>query len=241
MGLGVVMFQAQPGTWALMSTQSATVHPKDERMLQQNSTTPSTEEWALVHRMKAGDEQAFREVYHLYAPRLLKRVKRMVGDDDMSLDCVQQIFTEAIHSIHQFSGKGSLHAWLNRIATTTVLDMFRKRRRWEHLVGHVKTLAFDWVSGAVEPSRPLLPTSLFYHEERMELLCACMEKMTPHKRMAVTLCELEGYTIEEAAQALALPTGTMASRLYHGKRELAQLLRHALSKQGITVEEWLDE
>lgn len=154
----------------------------------------------------------------------------MLNDVTQAEDCLQQVFLEAMRSIDKFEGKGSLQSWLNSIATYTVMARYRKKQRLQSLLEKVRQ---EPIGPASESER--LPEELLWKEELRELIWKLMERLSPSKRMALTLCDLEGESIEEASRQMDIPPGTVASRLYHARRELKKMAMHEFQRQGLSI------
>ena len=64
--------------------------------------------------------------------------------------------------------------------------------------------------------------------ERRQRIIKAIDSLKPKLRETIMLCEVFGYTYEEAAQKLKCPIGTIKSRIYNAKRELADTLEDLL-------------
>lgn len=192
----------------------------------------------LARRIQLGERDAMQELFRTYSLPLLRRIRRMLGGDLFQAeDCLQQVFVKVIQSIDSYRGP-SLHAWLNRITTHTVIDVFRARQsRWIVLE---KLKAFN-VTGRNHNGNKAIPEAMFHRSELKELLFEKLELLSEQKRIVVLLCDLEGYTIEEAAEELLIPVGTIASRLYRARQELRVKLEQELKKNNLSLEDWLNE
>lgn len=84
---------------------------------------------------------------------------------------------------------------------------------------------------------PALPEQLFLQEETRTLVHDMLEKLSPQKRMAILLCDLEGLALEEAAAQMNVPLGTVGSRLYHARRELQKRIQSELNRRNLTLED----
>lgn len=189
----------------------------------------------LVERVKQGEKMAFQEIYQTYAPSLHRRISRMLGGHvAQTEDCLQQVFAQALQSIHSYQGSGVLHAWLNRLTTFVVADEFRNQQSRQ---GSLKQLWWSW-DPRVRQSEAI-PERLFTKEEVKALIQEAIAQLSAKKRLALVLCDLEGYSIEEAAAELDAAPGTIASRLHHGRKELRMLVLAASRERGLTVEDWL--
>lgn len=195
--------------------------------------TETTEDTELVERIKRGDERAFRDMYRTYSPLILRRLVRWIGDTQQAEDCLQQVFLEALRSIEKYRGDGKLGSWLNRIATHVVMDMFRQKKRLRSLMERVIP---EQEAGTFE-EMPAVPEALFLKHETRELVHTVLNKLSPQKRIAILLCDLEGQPLEEAAAQMGVPVGTVGSRLYHGRREFQKLAQSELKRQGLSIED----
>ena len=209
--------------------------PRPVRIKQKSADVPKAEmnkDRLLVAKILNGDEKAFTELYREYSPGILRRLYRMTGDSEYAEDCLQQVFTEALRSFENYRGEGSLQGWLNRIATHLTLDHFRRKQR-------LRSFLEDFAPAKQHSEQEPLPEELFLKEELRQLIRSLLEKLGARKRMAILLCDLEGMGVEEAAEQMDIPVGTVASRLHHGRRDLRKLVIAELRKRGLSVEDWL--
>jgi len=191
----------------------------------------SEEDLALVQAVLARDPAACQRLYDTYAPQLLRRLYRLTSNEQDAEDGLQYVMMEAFRTLERYRGDGPLGAWLNRIATNTAMDVLRKRQRWR---AFVERLSPERETDDV--GRP--PDSLFAREETRALVWKMVQRLPPHKRMAVMLCDLEGMTSEAAADELGVPHGTLISRLYSGRRELKRLFDNESQRSGISSGDW---
>ncbi len=189
----------------------------------------------LVERIRRGDRQAFAEIYHDYAPSLLERILRMLGGNmERAEDCLQQVFAQALQTIHHYKGTNVLHAWLNRLTTFVVMDEFRAKQSRK-----VYLKQFWWAITPRAKSAQAIPEELFVREEAKELVREALTRLNATKQITITLCDLEGYSLQEAAAELGVPEGTVASRLHHARNELRHHILQISQSNGLNAEDWL--
>ena len=138
---------------------------------------------------------------------------RLTGNDDDAYDLVQEALLRVRKGLETYQ-PGSMEAWLSRIVTNVFLDEVRRRRRRP-----VEALPED-------PER-MLPSSPGADEATESLpddVQAALRRLPEDFRMAVVLCDVVGLSYEEIADTLAVPVGTVRSRIHRGRR----LLRAAL-------------
>ena len=132
---------------------------------------------------------------------------RLTGNDDDAYDLVQEALLRVRKGLETYQ-PGSMEAWLSRIVTNVFLDEVRRRRRRP-----VEALPED-------PER-LLPSSPGADEATDRLpddVQAALRRLPEDFRTAVVLCDVVGLSYEEIADALAVPVGTVRSRIHRGRR-----------------------
>ncbi len=175
-------------------------------------TAPPTDA-ELVKRVVEGDHDAFNQVMKAHEDRVFSVCLRIMGDRERALDATQETFLTVFRKAGQFKGDSALGTWIYRIAVNTCYDMLRKakRRRTDPLPEHI------------DPSDPSAEAALDSAGDRPEILAA-LSKLPKEFRAAVVLADIEGLGTAEVAKALGVPSGTVKSRVYRGRRLLAKYL-----------------
>ncbi|HEX6945998.1 MAG TPA: sigma-70 family RNA polymerase sigma factor [Acidimicrobiia bacterium] len=176
-------------------------------------TTSHQEEIALLARAAEGDHDAFTAIMRAHEDRIFAVCMRMLADREAALDVTQETFVTAFRKAHQFQGNSAVGTWLYRIAVNNCYDHLRRDRRrpTDSLPEH-----FD----RADPSaREAVEASA--HRQEIELALAALPK---EYRAAVILSDIEGMSLPEVAAALGVPVGTVKSRLFRGRRMLADRL-----------------
>ncbi|MFC1593191.1 sigma-70 family RNA polymerase sigma factor [Candidatus Omnitrophota bacterium] len=88
------------------------------------------DEQNLVYRAQQGDEEAFAQLYESYFDKIYRYLALRTGNRTEAEDMTQQVFLNALKSIHSFKWKGvSFSAWLFRIAHNLMVDYIRKQNK----------------------------------------------------------------------------------------------------------------
>jgi RNA polymerase sigma-70 factor (ECF subfamily) len=127
---------------------------------------------------------------------------RMTRNPTDAEDLVQETSVKAYAAFQQFTPGTNLRAWLNRILTTTFINVYRKRRR--------------------EPQQAL-GGDLQEWQMSADLLRALRE-LPGEFRTAVYLADIEGYPYREIAEMMGTPVGTVMSRLHRGRKKIREQL-----------------
>ena len=146
---------------------------------------------------------------------------RMTRNPTDAEDLVQETSAKAYAAFHQFQTGTNLRAWLNRILTTTFINVYRKRKRepQQALGGDLA----DWQMSAdrLAPPSPSAEAEALDRITDSDLLRALRE-LPGEFRTAVYLADIEGYPYREIAEMMGTPIGTVMSRLHRGRRRLRE-------------------
>ncbi len=170
----------------------------------------------LVRRVRRGDDAAFRRVVDIHGPRLYLLAVSMLGNRHDAEDVVQETFVGAFRGLGGFQGRASLTTWLTRILINNVVKLRRSKRvRKTSLIDEA-----DESLGAASAGRT---TETSRADMRMDM-AATISRLPEDHRVVILLREMQGMTYDEIAVALAVPRGTVESRLFRARRKLRQLL-----------------
>lgn len=167
--------------------------------------------------MRDRQREDFDRAAMVHLPELLRVALRLCGRRDTADDLVQETFLQAWRSFHRFEPGTNCRAWLYKILFFCLSRDRRARARRPQLVGletaTEQALRFD----------PATPDTL-----TVDSVKAAFERIPDPFRAAILLVDVEQLTYREAADVLAVPIGTVMSRLSRGRRLLrVELAAHA--------------
>ncbi|KAB8196419.1 RNA polymerase sigma factor SigM [Nonomuraea phyllanthi] len=163
-----------------------------------------------------GDPHAFSEIVKRHRDRMWAVALRTLGDPDEAADAVQDAFVSAYRKAATFRGEAAVTTWLHRIVVNACLDRMRRKS--------VRPVADDELIEAAERETPL-PDQTVEREVSMEV-SAALKLLPSDQRAALVLVDMMGYSVEDAAQVLQVPSGTVKSRCARGRAKLAPILSH---------------
>ncbi len=157
----------------------------------------------------------WEEVAKVYGGFLYTVAFRLSGNDYDAADLVQETLLRVRKGLVNYQS-GSMKAWLSKIATNAYFDELRRRKR--------RPVAFfpDNPDKVIEPS-PGAEEVLFAHRIPKDIQAALM-KLPQEFRTAVILCDIAQLSYSEISQILAIPVGTVRSRIYRGRAMLRKAL-----------------
>ncbi|MBT8212424.1 MAG: sigma-70 family RNA polymerase sigma factor [Acidimicrobiia bacterium] len=176
-------------------------------------TDRAREDVDLIARYLAGDVDAFNELMEAHENRVFGICLRIMRDREAALDAVQETFITVFRKADRYRAEAAFSTWLYRVAVNTCYDQLRRRKR----------RAADRLPETHDPPDRTIDDELASVDVRPAIEEALSE-LTPEFRAAVVLVDLEGLSLEMAGDVLGVPVGTVKSRVFRGRRRLAELL-----------------
>jgi len=164
---------------------------------------------SLLLRVADGDQRSFAELYDRIAPRVLGLIKRLLIDHAQSEEVAQEVFLEIWRTATRFDPqRGAALSWVLTMAHRRAVDRVRASQS-----SHDRDLKigirdvdrdYDQVAESVE---------IRIEHERVK---RAMTQLTELQREAISLAYYGGYSHSEVAKILAIPIGTVKTRLRDG-------------------------
>jgi RNA polymerase sigma-70 factor (ECF subfamily) len=178
---------------------------------------------SLVSRCLRGDETAWEDLVRLHTRKVYAMCYRFTGSGSEAQDLTQEVFLRVFRTVRSFrSAEGSFGTWLSRVTRNLLIDHYRRTRQDRATDSIEDQLPILEEEGAAASARP---DHALAGREASEILQATLQKLSPDLREAVILRDLQEMEYREIAQVLAIPEGTVKSRINRGRAELARLLR----------------
>ena len=177
-------------------------------------------EQELARHCCNGERLAEDELYRRYAARVYTLCRRYLGDADDAKDLMQDTFIQTLDRIHTFnySGKGSLYGWINRIAINKAINQI-KRHRW-------RTVSLDLWSQDTLPE----PTEEQIQAVPEEKLLEWISELPDMRRTVFNLYCLDGYPHKEIAGMLGISEKGSAGMLAKARKELKEKIKQYLKE-----------
>ena len=158
------------------------------------------------------------DVVRDHGARVYRIAYRLTGNRYDAEDLTQEVFVRVFRSLERYT-PGSFVGWLHRITTNLFLDGVRRKQRSR----------FDSLPDNAEdrfPGRDRSPAD--DHADAMfdDDIQRALDELSPEFRAAVVLCDVEGLSYEEVADALGIKLGTVRSRIHRGRSQLRETLAH---------------
>jgi RNA polymerase sigma-70 factor, ECF subfamily len=190
-------------------------------------------ETELIQGLREGDQISYQKLVETYWNELNFLANRLLADESVANDCVQETFIKAITKIDSFEGRGSLRSWLHQITVNESLTELRKKSARKEESLDELMLDFD-ETGHYLQSYQGHPVSLEVLQESIEVkrhLKQSIDKLPDNFRIILILRDFEGYSTKEVAKKLDMTEQNVKVRLHRARLALRNLLKPVLREQ----------
>jgi RNA polymerase sigma-70 factor (ECF subfamily) len=208
--IGILPFPAVDG---LATAANAPARPRT-RVDHKN-----TEEAALVRRIQAQDEMAFREIVERYQAKVFSIIYGILRNRNDAEDIAQQVFAKVYFSIRNFDFRSSLLTWIYKITVNECYDYLRKKK--------VRKLVYESDfseedAQRMEASEPAIDASVPADTRlaQRDLIIKLLGKISEEERTLMLMKEVEGHSVEELAELTGLNENTIKVKLFRTRQKL---------------------
>jgi RNA polymerase sigma-70 factor (ECF subfamily) len=181
----------------------------------------NSDEAALVRRVQARDEMAFREIVERYQTKVFSIIYGILRNHNDAEDISQQVFAKVYFSIKNFDSRSSLLTWIYKITVNECYDYLRKKR--------VRKLVYESDFSAddaqrMEASEPAVDQAAPVDKQlaQRDLVVKLLAKVSEEDRSLILLKEVEGHSVEELAAMTGLNENTIKVKLFRARQKLVK-------------------
>lgn len=152
----------------------------------------------------------------------IKSIIRLITKEENE-DIEQEVYLKIWKNSEKYNEKGSIKSWISSIAKNASLDYLKSSY---HKVFQAST-SDDFVMESIKDKK-ITPEDKVVRLDRQKVIVNAINSLKPKFKEVIMLCEINGYSYEECAKKLNCPVGTVKSRIYNAKKELAEVLKDLL-------------
>ncbi len=178
-------------------------------------TAPERSDAELLRAHADGDPRAFEELVRRHRDRLWAVALRTLREPEEAADALQDALISAYRAAGSFRAESAVTTWLHRIVVNACLDRIRRRQ--------VRATVPLPEEG---PGEPAERRDRMAERDTAMAVEEALGRLNVEQRAAITLVDIEGYPVADAAQILGVAEGTVKSRCARGRAKLAVLLGH---------------
>lgn len=168
------------------------------------------EDICWITRIKNGKKEEYGNIIKKYKDGIYSFILRMVRNREDALDLAQETFIKAYNSLDSFKVEHSFKNWLYTIASHHTIDFLRKRK-------HMQTFELQDRDGSESYVSPI---DRLIKDERIKRLNRTVDELKENYRMVIILKHKRGMSIDEIAEIMEVPQGTVKTWLHRARAEL---------------------
>ena len=176
----------------------------------------------LILRLKAGELEALGMLYDRHKQLVFRTALGITGDADAAADLLQDVFLRLYRFIRRFEPHRPIEPWLYRM-TAILAYTWVRRHRWLQPLEEV----VEWLAGDRKGS----PAYMAELNEENQLVQQAISTLPIAQRIVVVMYYINDLSLQEIAEILEVPEGTVKSRLHYGR----QALKNRLGLQGAVL------
>ncbi len=186
----------------------------------------AADEAGLLERLQQRDEEAYEIVVRRHGARMLRTARRLLRDEDLAGEAVQDAFLNAFRSIGRFREDARLATWLHRIVVNAALMKLRRAARRPEI-------SLDSLANGVaedtrhDATRPRAADDDLVQEELRATVRAAIERLPPTGRSVIMLRDIEERSVAETARVLGVSENAVKIRLHRAHQALQKALAPA--------------
>lgn len=211
--------------WGRPAADSRTFS-KNLRFLEVEEALSVPQEKDLVERCRKGDDEAWREMVDHLGQRVYSVAYHFSLKREDAEELSQEIFLKIFENLHRYDGSYPLVAWVVSLSRNLCIDRYRRKKRERSF----RFVSDDAVAPLLQSSDD--PAAQAIQKERTKLLFWALSEIPEDLSEILVLRDLEGLAYDEIGKALDLPDGTVKSRLFRARAEVARKVRERNETSG---------
>ena len=170
----------------------------------------------LIVQLQRGDLEALGLLYDRYRQMVFRTALAITGDSDAASDLLQDVFLRLYRFVHRIDLQRPLEPWLYRMTANLSYTWVKSNHRWLHPLEGL----LEWLSGSNKDN----PNELIEQHDDWDYIQKAVSALPLPQRIVVVLYYLNDLSLQEIAEILDVPVGTVKSRLHYGRQALKKSL-----------------
>lgn len=175
----------------------------------------SSEDSELIKKVLGGEHHHFDILVQRYERLVFSSALSFLRNRQSAEDVTQEVFLSAYRRLASFEGRSAFGTWLRRITFNQCIDF--KRRLQSRPASNLE-------DGSLHESQLESPSEIAEGKELVAGVREAIDLLGEEPRHIILLREIQGLDYSEIAEILAIPVGTVRSRLHRARLELKDIL-----------------
>lgn len=163
----------------------------------------------------------FNEIIKKNRDNVKNIIRKISGEDNEDLE--QEVYLKVWKNSDKYKEKGSFKGWINTIAKNVSKDYLKSSVKKHERLTPDEDSTFENLK-----DKKSSPELRLIKNDRQKRIIEAIEKLKPKFKEVIIYTEIYGYTYEDCAKKFKCPVGTVKSRIYNAKKQLAEQLQDLL-------------
>lgn len=186
---------------------------------------------SLILQIQAGNEEAFNLLFEQLYQSVYYSAYRICKSDDDAKEIAQQTFIQVHRSINQLKDPKTFDVWLHRMIVNKCYNLFARRKDVS-----VDPNTSSMLNNEAEYREYLIPKEANRRQSDIDVLNSFIDELPQKYRILLILTYYRELSMEEVAEIMDMPVGTVKSRLYAARNLLKKKVVEYEKKEGVQLD-----
>ena len=176
----------------------------------------------LIQECRGGNLSNFRKLVELTSPFAFSLAFRMLGDEDLAKDVVQETLVTIWQKLKGIKSAEVYKIWIYKIVINKCYDQLRHKKRNREYVADEKTWQI------LSERFTQMPSSQLENDETARIIGLLTDKLSPKQKTIFILSEIEEMTSDEITEVTGISKTVIKANLYHARKSISAMVKKYL-------------
>jgi RNA polymerase sigma-70 factor (ECF subfamily) len=176
----------------------------------------------LIEECRGGNFNNFRKLVELTSPLAYSVAFRMLGDEDLAKDVVQETMVTIWQKLEKIKTAEVYKTWTYRIVVNKCYDQMRKRKRNPEFIADEKS--WEIISNRFSEG----PSASLENGETTKIIGLLTERLSTKQKAVFVLSDLEGMSNDEISEITGISKSAVKANLYHARKSISEKIEKFL-------------
>jgi RNA polymerase sigma-70 factor (ECF subfamily) len=172
----------------------------------------------LIEECRRGNLQNFRKLVGTVSPFAFSVAFRMLGDEEMAKDIVQETMVTVWEKLKKIRSSDSFKTWLYKIVVNKCYDQLRKMKNKPESRADEKT--WNYISNHISAEQ----STVLENSETAMIIKLLTDKLSPKQKAVFVLSDLEEMTNEEISEITGMSKRNIKANLHYARKNIGEMI-----------------
>ncbi len=162
-----------------------------------------------------------KNIIELYKNNIQTIIKNFTGQKNE--DIAQEVYIKAWKGLDKYKENGRFKSWISTITANTCRDYLKANSAKQNKTSYIDESTIMQIS-----DHRIMPEDQLLYKERQEQILKAINCLKPKQKEVIVLYEIKNMNYDEISKIIKKPIGTVKSRLFNARKELAEILENLI-------------